>query len=36
MDTLIKVSDALNRFVIAVGKLAAWLAIPLMLVIIFD
>ena len=36
MDTLLKVSDALNRFVIAVGKLAAWLAIPLMLVIIFD
>lgn len=36
MDTLIKVSDGLNRFVSAVGKLAAWLAIPLMLVIIFD
>lgn len=36
MDTLIKVSDALNRFVSAVGKLASWLAIPLMLVIIFD
>lgn len=36
MDTLIKVSDGLNRFVSAIGKLAAWLAIPLMLVIIFD
>ncbi|MFN3460876.1 MAG: TRAP transporter small permease subunit [Oceanibaculum sp.] len=36
MDILIKVSDGLNRFVTAIGKLAAWLAIPLMLVIIFD
>jgi TRAP-type mannitol/chloroaromatic compound transport system permease small subunit len=36
MDTLIKVSDALNRFVSAIGKLSSWLAIPLMLVIIFD
>lgn len=35
-ETLLRVSDGLSRIVIGVGKLAAWLAIPIIVVILFD
>ena len=36
MKALIATSEAIDRFISRIGKLSAWLLIPLMAVIIFD
>lgn len=36
METLLNFSDRVDKLVMGVGKLAAWLAVPLMLVIVYD
>ena len=36
MNTLVRISDFLDHWIIRIGRLAAWAAIPLMVVILFD
>ena len=36
MKTLLRISDALERFVVGVGRLAAWSFVLLVVVIMFD